>query len=161
MNCVDKLAAVIEMILQYHPFGLRVITGDVQPTTDELWDILASLLSSDEPPQRIAAAFPSSSQERNLMKIESIIEIVNMAGGWAGIATMAREFRKKYVESWEIFRSHVEWIDVNMRTQGESDTALERIAFEFGISTDTVQRKRRFVVRSIAAAALRTDRVLM
>ena len=161
MNHISRLTAVIELILAYHPFGLRVLIGEVEPTTQDLDHILQSVCTQDtEPMSRIAAAFPSSPQERSLIRAETILEIVAEAGGWSGIAVMAREFRELYSDTWEIFRTHVEWIEAGGGTRKEYDTALMRLASRFDISVDTVQRKRRFVVEMIASAALRTDRVL-
>ena len=155
---VKRLAAVIELILKYHPKGLRVLVGDVEPTMTELDEILQSVEDNDLP-FRIAAAFPSSPQERGLMRAETILSIVDEGGGWAGIAQMARDFRELYSDTWEIFRTHVEWID-NGNSRIEQDSALRRMAVRFGISEDTIQRKRRFVIEKIAIAAIRTDRVL-
>ena len=155
---VKRLAAVIELILKYHPKGLRVLVGDIEPTTAELDEILRCV-EGNELPLRVAAAFPSSPQERGVMRAETIIAIVGEGGGWSGVAAMAREFRNLYRETWEIFRVHVEWID-SSGSRIEQDSALRRMAVRFGISEDTIQRKRRFVIEKIAAAAVRTDRVL-
>ena len=161
MNQVEKLSAVIELILEYHPKGLRVLVGEVEPTTEELNAILQGICRSDsEPSARVAAAFPTSPQERSLMRVESLLNVVSEAGSWPGIAAMAREFRELYSDTWEIFRTHVEWIETGGGTRGEYEPALVRLADRFKISVDTVQRKRRFVVDMIASAALRTDRVL-
>lgn len=161
MGHIEKLAAVIELILEYHPRGLRVLVGEVEPTTAELNEILGCICSTEsEPSARVAAAFPNSPQERSLMRAESILTVVNEAGGWAGIAAMAREFRELYSETGEIFRTHVEWIEAGGGTRKEYDTALMRLATRFDVSVDTVRRKRRFAVEMIASAALRTDRVL-
>ena len=160
MTSVGRLIAVIEMILHYHESGIRVLVGEVEPTTQDINDILCSLNQTNELPIRVATALPSSPQERSLIRIEHILDIVNQAGGWNGIAKMSREFRSVYTDTWEIFRAHVEWIQ-GAGTRAETDTALKRIAGINGVSTDTVLRKRIFVVQKIAEATLRTDRVLI
>jgi hypothetical protein len=161
MEQVRRLAAVIELVLEYHPKGLRVLVGETEPTTAELGEILRCVCGyGNDLPARIAAAFPSSPQERALMRVDTLLNIVAEGGGWAGIAMMAREFRELYSETWKIFSLHVEWIDTGGSSRLERDTALLRLSTRFNISVDTVQRKRRFVVDKIAAAAIRTDRVL-
>ena len=160
MEQVRRLVAVIELILEYHPKGLRVLVGDAEPTTAELDDILRSVCARDLP-TRVSAAFPNSLQERRLVRADAILDIVSEGGGWAGIAEMARQFRELYSETWEIFRLHVEWIDAGGGSRLEKDTVLMRIASRFNVSADTVRRKRRFVVDKIAEAAIRSDRVSM
>jgi len=161
MRQAERLAAVIELILEYHPKGLRVLVGEAEPTTAELDEILRCVCGSGgDLPARVTAAFPSSPQERCFLRAAAILSIVAEGGGWAGVASMAREFRELYSETWEIFRLHVEWVKLGGGSRLEYDSALLRIASRFNVSTDTVQRKRRFVVDAIAGAAIRTDRVL-
>lgn len=97
------------------------------------------------------------------MQAETIIDIVNDAGGWCGVAKMAAEFRKFFPREWEIFRTHVEWIDDlgTRKTNSDEKTTLGKIAEQFGISTDTLINLRYRVPQKIAYSTIRTDRVLM
>jgi hypothetical protein len=162
LSLKNKLVAVIELILRYHPKGLRVLVGEVEPTTEELNQMIRSAEKYDEDlVTRVVRPFPSSPQERALIRADTILSIVNDVGGWKGLAIMARECRELRSESWEIFRLHVEWIKVGGGTRLENGTALQRIAERFRISPDTVLRKRHYIVSAIVEAAIRTDRVLV
>ena len=155
---VAQLVAVIELLLRYHELGLRVLVGEVEPTTQEIADIIRAVSVFDEIPQRFVAAFPSSPQEQNVIQVEHILDIVSQAGGWGKIAETAREFRLIHPRAWNIFRSHVAWIDGSRGTRGESDTVLKKIASKFKISGNTVLNKRHFTVKKIAFVTLRLDR---
>ena len=157
-SLVAQLIAVIEMILQYHESGIRVLVGEVEPTTQEISDIVHAISAFDEIPQRIAAVFPSSPQERSLIQVEHILDIVSQAGGWERIAETAREFRVIHPRTWSIFRSHAAWIDGNKGTRGEADSVLKKIANKYKISVSTVQRKRNFTVKKVVLVTLRYDK---
>jgi len=158
MNRVRRLAAVIELILTYHPKGLRVLVGECEPTTAELAEILQCVCDSgpDVSP-RVAAAFPTSPQERALISVDTILDIVAEGGGWAGIAAMARQFREVRSEDWAIFHAHVLWVKPCGASRIGQDPVLLRIADKFGVCPDTVTRKREAVVYEIAKYAIMTD----
>jgi hypothetical protein len=155
---MERLVAVIELILGYHPKGLRVLVGEVEPTVGELDAILRCVLAlGDGLPGRVAAAFsssPSSPQERAMGRAAALLGIVEEAGGWGHLATAARFYREAYPQTWAIFADHVLTIAPGGVSRLEAEGQLARIARKHNVGIRTVAQKRQTVPEAIARYAL-------
>jgi hypothetical protein len=158
MRCVERLAAVIDLILRYHPFGLKVLKGEVVPTTDELSEIVRTISAADESGIHATSNFRMFEQERRVISADALMEPVEMAGGWSVIADVIRAYAKMFPETWEMVRLHTEWVEPGGHSKMLGESAVNRIAARFGVSAETVRLKRSRALYQIAKAAMTTDR---
>ena len=150
-----RLGALIDIILECHPMSLRVLSGDYEPTTDELSEILACLSRGEgDAPRQAVGFFGNSEEEGRVIRAEVFERILGKIGGWAGLAATTRRFAEAYPKTWAVVEDHVTW--VSRRSFSRMDEPqLERVAARHGLATETVQRYRRAFPEHLAELALR------
>ncbi len=159
---VERLAAFLDLLVRTHPFAVRILTGEHVPTDGEIDELLDSLSSSEGGVVRIGSwVGKSTEQESRVARLERVQSVLAAGGGWTGIALATREFRELYAETWRIFTRHVTWIDAGGGSRIEQESALSRLALSFGVSPDTVRRKRSWTVYMIARGACMMNSVLL
>jgi len=150
---VPRLAALIALIAHYHPRGLRVLLGDSpEPTTEELAELLDSLQQQDDLGVMVDGGVKAGEGLALYCRVEPILEIVDLAGGWAEIQACARQVRSLEPLAWNLFAECVMWVGSGSRLNEGGH--LERIAQKYGVSVPTVYRWRNEVPKLIARHAL-------
>jgi hypothetical protein len=154
-DLADKLVSVVELLLQSHPCGLRVLTGEVPAPSFE--DLVLMIQDQGKNPSevRVQGGRFTSEQESCVVKAEAIQEALDACGGWEAVVGMAKSYREAFPQSWRIFVDHVSWVGAGGISRLSGEGQLERIAEKHGVSTDTVQRRRKEVVETIARNAMR------
>ncbi len=157
MDKVQRLADVIDFVIRCHPMGLRIIAGDVPPpSTEDLMEILSGFegLGGCDVARVDASPSGHGPQESLVLKADEMEKILAWAGGWKQIITVTKEYTKAFPKDWGIFIHHVLWIDSLRDHSRLHEPQLQRVARKFGVSEETVLRRRKEVPRAIARAAL-------
>jgi len=126
----NRVRELLERVVRFHPCGLRLLTGDV-PDLDP-GDISRLVEGSGEP--------SGTGMEEALAFI----------GGWKSVTGAVRAYRESRPKEWQIFADHVTWVEMGGTSRLPGESQLARIAEKHGVSPDTVQRRRKEVVLSIA-----------
>ena len=150
-----RLEALIDIILEYHPMSLRVLSGEYEPTTDELSEILACLSRGDADALcRTVGFFGNSMEEGRVIRAEVFEGALGKVGGWSGLAVATQRFAEAYPKTWGIVEDHVTWVSGRSFSRMD-EPQLERVAARHGVSPETVQRYRRAFPEHLAELALR------
>lgn len=109
---VAQVVAVLELFARYHPAGLGVLLGQVQPpSTQEIAEIIDAFSGTGNLGVRISGGISIPDAERVLSITEAVTSIIDAIGGWDHIAAITRDLRNAYSpESWnEIadFAAHI------------------------------------------------------
>ena len=157
-DLAKRLVSVVELLLQSHPCGLRVLTGEVPAPSFE--DLVLMIQDQGKNPSevRVQGGRFTSEQESCVVKAEAIQEALDACGGWEAVIGMANSYREAFPQSWRIFVDHLTWVGAGGISRLSGESQLERIAEKHGVSPDTVQRRRKEVVETIARNAMRVPR---
>ena len=152
----DQLAEIIDMLLDRHPMGLRVLVGEAPPpTAEEIHLMYAAGRFSEDPGVRVDGGEHVTRAERMVTDEERFERIIDRAGGWKHITSIARAWEAHKPQTWLIVEDHVAWV-----TSGSfsriGDAQLQRVALKYRISPETVQRYRREFPADLAKIVLRT-----
>lgn len=126
----NPVKELLERVVRFHPCSLRLLTGDV-PDLD---------------PRDIPRLLKGSDAAREKVLEEALTSI----GGWKGVTGAVRAYRKSRPKEWQIFADHAAWVETGGTSRLPGESQLERIALKHGVSPDTVQRRRKEVLLSIA-----------
>jgi hypothetical protein len=92
---VSQVAAVLEILVRFHPAGLGVLLGRVPPPeASEIAAVLSSFADRGYLGVRIAGGRAIPEAERVLFLSDAFLGIINAAGGWERICRAAREVRE-------------------------------------------------------------------
>lgn len=153
----DQLAEVIDMLLDRHPMGLRVLTGEAPPPTQEDIHLMYQAARvGEDPGVRVGnpGTPPSHRMDQVLVDEQNFNKIVERSGGWEHIAFALKEFAEAYPKTWAIVEDHVTWV-VGRSFSRLDEPQIDRIASMYGVSRDTVMRYRRNFPLDVAVTILR------
>ena len=125
-----RVEELLERVVRFHPCSLRLLTGEVPDLDPE--DIPRLLGGHDAVRSRIFK------------------EALSLIGGWQSVVGAVKAYRKSRPREWEIFADHVIWVEVGGTSRLSGESQMDRIAGKYGVSPDTVQRRRKQVVLTIA-----------
>ncbi len=126
----NRVEELLERVVRFHPCGLRLLTGEVPDLDPE--DIPRLLGGHDATRSRIFK------------------EALSLIGGWQSVVGAVRAYRKSRPKEWQIFADHAIWVEVGGTSRLSGESQMDRIAEKYGVSPDTVQRRRKQVVLAIA-----------
>lgn len=150
----DELATVIELLIERHPSGLRVLLGECPPpSAAEI--VLMYAKPREDSGVRIDGGISVPMAEMIVMREEQFESVIRAAGGWPHIVATTREWSECYRTTWDIVVDHVRFVGTGDFTKIEQ-SQLARIAERHGVHKDTVWRRRRAFPASLAECILRT-----
>ena len=139
----DQLAEAIEMLLDRHPMGMRVLMGEAPPpSTEDIHLMYAAERLPDDLGVRVDGGEHVTRAEQIVFDAERFERIIERAGGWEHIARTSREWEATNPKSWKIVEEHVKWMTYGAFSRLD-DARLQTIALRLGVSPETVQRYRR------------------
>ncbi len=130
-----RVEELLERVVRFHPCGLRLLTGEIP----------------DLEPEDIPRLLEGHDEVRGKVLKEALARVGG--GGWRSVIAAARAYRKSWPKEWEIFADHAIWVEVGGTSRLPGESQLDRIAGKHGVSSDTVQRRRKQVVLAIAQTA--------
>lgn len=151
---VPRLAALVSLVAHYHPRGLRVLLGESpEPTTEELAELIESI--QDKPVLGVSVDGGGQGGEplNAFCRVEPLLEIIDLAGGWPKIQESARQIRGLEPLAWNLFAECIMWVGSGSRLN-ECGGHLERIAEKYRVSVPTVYRWRNEIPNLIARHSL-------
>ena len=150
---VDRVADMIELLIECHPQGFRVLLGEAPPpVNDEIHAMMNARRARED------AGVPQSSPnntveaERIVWDAESFAATVDDAGGWAHIAKICRAYRDAAPKMWAIVIDHASLVRNAISRLDES--RLGYIARRHGVTKNTVLKYRREFPKGLASAIL-------
>ena len=151
---VPRLAALVTLIANYHPRGLRVLLGESpEPTTEERAELIEGLQGRPELGVSVDGGSQGGEALNAYCRVEPLLEIVDLAGGWPEIQESVRQVRALQPLAWNRFAEFVMWVGSGSRLN-ECGGHLERIAAKYRVSVPTVYRWRNEVPNLIARHSL-------
>jgi hypothetical protein len=152
-----QLAELIELLLDRHPQGLRVLLGDVDPP--RAGDVKAMLSGNGgDVGVRVDGGLAIPEAERILLAGERFDAVVDAAGGWDHIAATTRDWARFYPSTWAIVVDHVAFVGPGDFSRVDV-SRLEMVAHRHGVHRDTVWRRRRDFPHLLAECILRAPSV--
>ena len=154
----DQLAEVIDMLLDRHPMGLRVLTGEAPPPTQEEVHLMYQAgRIGDDPGVRVGnpGTPPSPRMDQVLMDKQKFDKIIERSGGWDHIVSVTREWGGYKPKTWSVIEDHVIWVSRGGFSRLD-DPQLIQISDKHGLAPETVQRYRREFPESLALSILRS-----
>jgi hypothetical protein len=158
---MTRLAAVIELILAYHPKALRVLTGEHVPTLMELSEVVRDAGEHDAAgfiSAALSESAPGSAQLAGLVRGEALQSVIDDAGGWEHIVEAVRFYRRAFPTTWAIFADHILTVAPGGASRLEDEAQLARMAGKYRVRRATVCEKRRIVPETVARYAEMTPR---
>lgn len=151
---VPRLAALVTLIANYHPRGLRVLLGESpEPTTEELAELVESLQDKPDLGVSVDGGAQGGEPLNAFCRAEPLLEIIDLAGGWPEIQESTRQVRALEPLAWNLFAECIMWVGSGSRLN-ECGGHLERIAAKYRVSVPTVYRWRNEVPNLIARHSL-------
>jgi len=154
----DQLAGIIDMLLTSHPMGLRVLTGEAPPPTQEDIHLMYQAgRVGEDPGVRMGnpGTPPSHRMDQVLLDEQNFNKIIERSGGWGHIVSTVREWSKYKPKTWAVIEAHVTWITGGGFSRLD-EPQLAQIAERHGLAPETIQRYRREFPETIAIAVLRS-----
>ena len=154
----DQLAGIIDMLLTSHPMGLRVLTGEAPPPTQEDIHLMYQAgRVGEDPGVRVGnpGTPPSHRMDQVLVDEQNFNKIVERSGGWGHITSTVREWSEYKPKTWAVIEAHVTWVSKGGFSRLD-EPQLIQIAEKHGLAPETVQRYRREFPDYIAIAVLRS-----
>jgi hypothetical protein len=158
---LTRLAAVIELILTYHPKALRVIAGEHEPTLMELSEVVLNAGDHDAAgiiSAALSESIPASGQLASIVRGEALQRIIDDAGGWDHIVEAVSFYRNSFPTTWAIFVDHLLTVAPGGSSRLEDEAQLARMAEKYGVRRATLCEKRRIVPEAVARYADMTPR---
>ena len=138
---LERVSNLIELLISCHPQGFGVLLGEVEaPDSYMIHDMMNS--QRVPMPDDFKPATPSNETEaeRIVYDREYFDESVKMAGGWAHINMVSKEFKKVDSLTWSVVVDHTKFVKKSLSRYGSK---LEHVAWKYKLSANTVMRYRR------------------
>lgn len=154
----DQLAEIIDMLLDRHPMGLRVLTGETSPPTQEEIHLMYQAGRTGEDPgvrMNNSGTPPPHHMDNVLCDEQKFNKIIEKSGGWVHIVSVAREWKEYRPKTWAVVEAHIAWVPVGGFSRLD-EPQLQKVADKHGLSPKTMQRYRREFPHDFALAILRS-----
>lgn len=164
MPLLQKLNAVIEILIRGHPAALKVLTGEiVPPSTEEIAEILGcfkqknwlEILGTHVDTSSTGAAV----EEQIYIMAETFFNIIDAVGGWEHVYKIVHEYQEHNRTYWLIFRDYLVWMDKVAAGRKGHYWQGDILAKKYGYSKDHLTKIRKRVPRDIAKAIVCFDAV--
>ena len=138
---LNRIADMIELLIMCHPQGFGVLLGEVaEPSSLEIHEMMNA--GRVKMPEDFKPTMPNleTEAERIVYDREYFDRSVELAGGWAHIHLVAREFRDADARMWNVVMDHVKFVG---NASSRHMSKLGYIAVRYGLSPNTVMKYRR------------------
>ncbi len=138
---LNRVMELVELIITCHPQGFRVLLGEVPvPTSREVHEMMNA--GRTKLPEDFVPTMPNleTEAERIVFDREYFDESVELAGGWAHIYVVSREFRDSDSRMWSVVMDHVKFVS---NASSRHASKLGYVAVRYGLSPNTVMKYRR------------------
>ncbi|ADE57251.1 hypothetical protein Amico_1127 [Aminobacterium colombiense DSM 12261] len=153
MNEVDKLAAIVELLVSYHPSGLMILLGERPPLSAQQWASLVQSIQAVPDIERVDASVNIDGFFNQVAVGDSIISFIEKLGSWDVVVEAVQSFRRIFPSDWNLFVEHIRFVS-NPLASRLHDSMLCRIASKYGVDAKTVTRRRKLVPVTIAREAI-------
>ena len=157
LSLKDKIAGLIQFLIEYHPRGFDVLLGNIEPpSADEIHELLDAPRDHNKNPE-VRTVSPSfvNNAEKILSDEESFNNLIEQAGGWKHIIKISREFKALDPKIWAIAVDHIKYVGT---ARVRHTSRLGYVAACHGVTPRTVQRyKKNFYVYLAAMILIEGD----
>lgn len=155
----DQLAEVINILLDRHPMGLRVLTGEAPPpTTEEIHIMYDAGRASEDLGVRVDGGEHVTRAERLVTDEERFARVIDRAGGWDHIYRVARDWEDYNPQTWRIIEEYIRFAPCGIFRI--DNPRLSTMALRFRLSEATILRYRRDFPLDFARVILKSRPVL-
>lgn len=154
MNEVEKLAAIIELLVSYHPSGILILLGERPPLSALEWADLARSIQKETDIEHIDMSINTDGFFSQITIGDTIISFIEKLGSWDVVVEAVQSFRRIFPSDWNLFVEHIRFISNPLSSRLNSESMLSRIADKYGVDNKTVTRRRKLVPLSIAREAI-------
>lgn len=154
MNEVDKLAAIVELLVSYHPSGLMILLGERPPLSAQQWASLVQSIQAVPDIERVDASVNIDGFFNQVAVGDLIISFIEKLGSWDVVVEAVQSFRRIFPLDWNLFVEHIRFISNPLSSRLNSESMLSRISYKYGVDNKTVTRRRKLVPLSIAREAI-------
>lgn len=146
---VDRLTAIIEALVSYHPAGILILLGERPALSSSEWADLIEAVKSSPEEERVDVSPSTDAFFHRVAEGLDITRYLEKYGGWKSVVEASKNFRARNPQDWNLFVEalRLEMDPLSSRLQG---SGIERISAMYGVSRKTVLRRRRIVPFSIA-----------
>ena len=149
---LKRVTGLIELLIRCHPQGFYILLGKIpEPTSKEIHEMMNSL--REKMPEDFIPTMPNftTEAERIVFDSEFFNESVKIAGGWAHIHNVSREFKNAYSRLWAVTLDHIKFVgSATSRYQSQ----LGYVAAYYGLSPKTVTKYRKEFSENLARTIL-------
>ena len=148
----NVVSGLVELIIRCHPQGFRLLLGEVEkPTSQEIHEMLNSI--QDKLPEDYKATMRNltTESERIVFDQEYFDHLIELAGGWAHIHFVSKEFRESDSRMWNVVMDHVKFVG---NATSRHMSKLGYISVRYGLSPNTVMKYRRKFPEKLARMLL-------
>lgn len=112
MNDMKRLAAIIDLLVTYHPSGIMILLGERPSLSDVEWFELTQYLHEKGTTNtRVDTSLNPDGFFSNISKGNLITSFLESIGGWENVVSAACSFRKVFPTDWDMFIDHVRYIE--------------------------------------------------
>lgn len=155
-NLQERLAEIIDMLLDRYPMGMRVLIGEADPPTiEEIYEMYAAGRGGNEPDVRVEGGERVTRAEQMVFDSERFEEVVKRAGGWDHINRTAQEWEAYNPNTWRVVEEHTKW-DGRGAFRRLDEARMVTMAGRLGLAAETIRRYRREFPRDLAGVILRS-----
>ncbi|WP_286978876.1 hypothetical protein [Aminobacterium sp. UBA5514] len=150
MNEIERLSAIIDLLVTYHPSGVMVLLGERPPLSDVEWFELAQSIKSEDDIERVDSSVNTDAFFGQIAAGDAIVQFLETLGTWETVVQSARSFRKVFPADWNMFIDHVRYVDNPFSSRLYKESMLARVATKYSVDPKTVTRRRKTVPLAIA-----------
>lgn len=151
-RAVDRLADMIELLIDCHPQGFDVLLGEVPPPSpEEIHAMMNARRTHEDAGVRTASPSHTVEAERIVWDAEKFETVVREARGWGHITHVCREHREHDPRLWAVVMDHQRFVGTSSTRHA---SRLGYMASRYGLAPNTITRYRREFPEELANAIL-------
>lgn len=138
---LNRVSDLIELIITCHPQGFCILLGEVEPPSSrEIHEMMNA--GRSRLPEDYVPVMPSleTEAERIVYDREYFDKSVELAGGWAHINLVSKEYRASDSRMWSVVMDHVKFVG---NAVSRHASKLGYVSVRYGLSPNTVMKYRR------------------
>lgn len=156
MKDTDVITGLIELMLNYHKRGLAVLLGAVKPPRGRaVHEMINSLYTKELGYNRYGRnsgfGAKSSFADRVIADNERFNKVIELAGGWPHIVSVARESARADSLTWRLVNDYLNYAGT---LQVRHNSRLGVLAAKYGLTVRELVKCRYNFARDLAAAIL-------
>lgn len=151
----DRIAAVIDLLISYHPKGFKILMGEAPtPTPLEIHEMMNATRFPMPDDFKPTTRSSETQAERIVHDTEYFEKTISVAGGWPHLTKTVHDFRESTPRVWAVVVDYEKFVSFQIERCGSK---LGFVAKKHGVGVNTVLRYRRNFPVKIAQMCLLPD----